>query len=204
MTVPRTTTLFFAPTRQFVEAHIVEMTPDLADRKIHLEWWADPALLDRLEPAPIDRFWNWNEMGIEFEDRPLAAKKLAVLTGDDALQGAMTISTQGVPSVLESGRQTLFVELLFTAPRNRPSLRRDGKPWFLGVGTGLLSWAAWLSREKGYEGRLRLDGSPDYVGWYQRRGLQTLGLEPSIFEDVPYTPMELPPIEAKRLLEAWD
>jgi len=41
----RLTTLFFAPTRQYVEAQIVEITADLAEEQIHRGWWSDDALL---------------------------------------------------------------------------------------------------------------------------------------------------------------
>lgn len=114
------------------------------------------------------------------------------------------ISTDPLPSVLHSGETALFVELLFTAPRNRPTLRRDRKPFFVGVGTELLAWAVLLSRESGCHGRLRLDGSPDYLGWYEKRGLQRLGLNPIVYQGIEYTPMELPPDAAERLLSTWE
>jgi hypothetical protein len=201
--LPKLTMLFFAPTGQYVEAQIVELTADIVERQIHRGWWADDSLYEQFDPPPIDRHWNWNEMGIEYGGKPLAAEKVAITTGDQAVQGAMMISTKPVPSILSPGAGALFVELLFTAPRNRPSLRRDGNAFFLGVGSELLTWGAWLSREKGYEGRLLLDGSPEYVGWYEKRGLQKLGAKPIVFEDVAYVPMELAVPAAKRLLKDW-
>ncbi|HWE93205.1 MAG TPA: hypothetical protein VG269_04460 [Tepidisphaeraceae bacterium] len=138
--LPKLTTLFFAPTGEYVEAQIVELRVDLAERKIHRGWWTDESLLAQFDPPPIDRHWNWNEMGIEYAGKPLAAEKVAIITGDQAVQGAMMISTEPVPSIWRPGAGSLFVELLFTAPRNRPSLRRDGNAYFLGVGTELLTW----------------------------------------------------------------
>lgn len=201
---PKVTTLLFAPTGQYVEARIVELTTELADRRIHRDWWGDDGLLGQFDPPPIDRHWNWNEMGIEHDGRMLAAEKVAIVTGDGAVQGAMMISTEPVPSVLSPDTGALFVELLFTAPRNRPTLRRDGNAFFLGVGTELLTWGAWLSRKRGCEGRLLLDGSPEYVGWYEKRGLQKLGANPIVFEGVTYTPMELPEPAARRLLKDFE
>ncbi|HEX5242105.1 MAG TPA: hypothetical protein VFW23_02500 [Tepidisphaeraceae bacterium] len=201
---PKVTTLLFAPAGQYVEAKIVELTPELADQRIHRDWWADDGLLEQFDPPPIDRHWNWNEMGIEHDGRMLAAKKVAIVTGDQAVQGAMMISTEPVPSVLSPLAEALIIELLFTAPRNRPSLRRDGNSFFLGVGTELLTWGAWLSRERGCEGRLLLDGSPEYVGWYEKRGLQRLDAKPIVFEGVKYTPMELPGPAARRLLKDFE
>lgn len=197
----RTTTLFFAPTKQYVEAHIVDLTPDLAEQRLHNEWWADEGLLDHFEPPPIDRDWDWNEMAIENEGRKLSDKKFALTTGDGAVQGAMMISDEPIPSRLSKRADAVFLELLFTAPRNRPALRRDGQPFYVGVGTHLLAWAAWLSREGGFGGRLLLDASPDFIGWYIKRGLQTLEVAPIVFEGVTYTPMELPPRAAQRLLK---
>jgi hypothetical protein len=199
--LPQMATLFFAPTNQFVEAQIVELTADLAGRYIHHDWWTDDGLLDQFDTYPIDRHWNWNEMGIEYDGRALAAEKVAIVTGDQAVQGAMMISIEPVPSTLAPGTGALFIELLFTAPRNRPALRRDGNAFFLGVGTELLKWGASLSREKGCEGRLRLDGSPEYVGWYEKRGLHKLDAKPIVFEGVAYKPMELPSPAAQRLLK---
>jgi hypothetical protein len=201
--LPKITALFFAPTGQYVEAHIVQLTADIAKQQIHRDWWTDAELLDQLAPPPIDRNWNWNEMGIEYDGRSLADEKVAILTGDRAVQGAMMISTEPVSSVLAPGASALFVELLFTAPRNRPALRRDSKPYYLGVGTALLIWGISLSQERGYEGRLRLDGSPDYVTWYEKRGLQKLGAKSIVYEGVTYAPMELSAVAAQRLLKDW-
>ena len=202
--IPKVTTLFFAPTGQYVEAQIAELTADLAEQRIHRDWWADDGLLQHFDPPPIDRHWNWNEIGIEHDGRTLATEKVAIVTGDQAVQGAMMISADPVSSMLAPGAEALFVELLFTAPRNRPVLRRDRKAFFLGVGTQLLTWGAWMSREKGYEGRLLLDGSPDYVGWYEKRSLQKLEAKPIVFESVTFAPMELTRPAAQRLLKDFE
>jgi hypothetical protein len=201
--IPKVTTLFFAPTNQYVEAQIVALTAELAEQQIHRDWWTDGEFLDRFDPPPIDRHWNWNEMGIEHDGRTLTTEKVAIVTGDHTVQGAMLISAEPVPSVLAPGAGALFIELLFTAPRNRPALRRDGNAFFLGVGTELLTWGASLSREMGYEGRLLLDASPEYIGWYEKRGLQKLEAKPIVFEGVAYTPMELSARTARRLLKDW-
>jgi hypothetical protein len=202
-----TTKLYFEPAQQFVEAHIVPLTADMIDAGIHRGWWGDTVLKEPLEPPPIDRHWNRHEMGIEFEGKPIASEKLAIVTvrsGEPAVQGAMMLSTEPVPSALEPGGRALFVELLFTAPRNRPHLCVDEQSYLKGVGIELLTWAAWLSRASGNEGRIRLDGSPEYIAWYQRRGLQRIGASPIIYEAVAYTPMELVSAQANKLLDGWD
>lgn len=100
-------------------------------------------------------------------------------------------------------KTALFLELLFTAPRNRPDLRKDGKEFLKGVGLQLLIWAAHFSRTTGHGGRLRLDGSPGYLAWYQNRGLQILPLNPIVYQGVEYTPMELSEASANKLLALW-
>ena len=170
-------------------------------------WWDDISLEAPLKANPIDLHWNWNRVEIEFDGRTLRSEKLAVITGegeDLAVQGAMLISTDPVPSGLEPGEKCLLVELLFTAPWNRPDLRRDGQPFVIGVGSQLMGWGAWLSREKQLEGRLRLDASPDFIRWYEKRGLQKLNVDPIVYEGVAYTPMELPPAAAGELFLTWE
>ena len=105
------------------------------------------------------------------------------------------ISTEPIASVIDGS--CLLVELLFTAPRNRPALRKDGQPFVVGVGTQLIYWATWFSQHLGFDGQLRLDGSPDFLTWYERIGLQKVNLEPIVFENVKYTPMELSKQTAK-------
>ncbi|MFI5380838.1 MAG: hypothetical protein ACHRHE_16185 [Tepidisphaerales bacterium] len=203
MVLPRTTQLLFAPTGQYVEAWIVRLTLHMVREHLHRVWWMDVCLKHDFPEQPIDRHWDWSKMNIEFHGRVLISQKVAIITGDGAVQGAMLVSTEAVDSALMHGEQALFVELLFTAPRNRPALRQDERPYWLGVGTELLTWAAWLSRETGCGGRLQLEGSPDYITWYKKRGLQSLDLEPTVFEGVEYTPMELAPERARDLLRDW-
>ena len=197
--------LFFAPTQELVEAQIVTLTADMIDKQISNDWWHDEALKEHFDVPQIDQHWNWNEMEIGYGDRILVSEKYAIIAGENgAVQGAMMISSEAVKSVLDPQEHGLFIELLFTAPRNRHYLRRDGQPFLQGVGSELLTWGAWLSRSKGLGGRLLLDASPDFVGWYGKRGLQTLALDNIVFEGVNYTPMELPPDQALNLLKEWE
>lgn len=203
---PRKTELFHVPAQLFVEAEIVPLTPQLADHRMHAAWWDDDCLKGQFDdPQPIDRHWNWNEVTIDLDGRLLDPVKVAVVAGDDrAVQGAMMMSADAVESVLHPGDAGLFVELLFVAPRNRPRLRRDGREFLKGIGLELLTWAAWFSREQGHGGRLRLESSPECVRWYEKRGLRSLRTDPIYFEGVEYTPMELDPPTAQKLLDPWD
>jgi hypothetical protein len=205
MIEPKKTRLYFNPSEFYADAEIVNLTDEMADAQIHKRWWDEECLKEDLGfPPPIDRHWNWNEIGIEYKGRLLLFERIAILAGaDNSVQGAMMISSEPVDSILEDG-EALFLELLFTAPRNRLNLRKDGKYFFRAVGLELLTWAAWFSRKVGCDGRLLLDSSPDQVIWYQKRGLQKRSTEPIIHEGVSYTPMELSATNAQKLLNDWE
>lgn len=206
MIQPRTIKLFFQPERVNVAGQIVTLTPEKIDSKIHGNWWKHDDLKEQFDsPPPIDRNWRWDNIDIEYEGAILESEKVAIVAGEgDPVQGAMLISSDPIASVLERGAKGLFVERLFTAPWNRPRLRRDGQPYLLGIGTELMTWAVWFSRYKGYDGRLLLDGSPEELGWYLKRGLRSLDSNPILYEGTIYTPMELVPEAAQRLIEKWD
>jgi len=87
---------------------------------------------------------------------------------------------------------SLFVELLFASPANRAWIRKDRKEQFRGVGLHLLRAAAELSLESGFNGRLKLESSPDFVDWYKKRGLLEASRRRILYEGRKYTPMELP------------
>src|SRR5258706_5680975 len=112
------TRLFLDPRAVFVDAQIVTLTAEMADSRIHNGWWNEECLkADFGAPPPIDRYWNWNEVSIEYQGHFLASEKVAILAGaDNAVQGAMMISVDRIASVLEHGQEALFLELLFTAP----------------------------------------------------------------------------------------
>jgi hypothetical protein len=201
MIEPKLIGLTFAPTNELVEGQIVTLDDGLLD-DMEANWWTDPDLINPL-PAQIDRYWNWREYPPpDPEGRPLAVETVALVAGG-LVQGAMMISSEPVDSALSPGEKALFIELLFTAPRNRPNCREDGGALLLGVGTELLTWGAWFSQSKGFAGRILLDGSPDFVRWYGKRGLKTLDREPIVVENVSYTPMELPAEAASNLLAKW-
>src|SRR4051794_28099065 len=114
-------TLVYYPD-QPIEARLVTLTPKLAEAKMMGEWWADDCLKPVSAAEPIDRYWNGNTAEIEYEGRPIAAEKVAVVTGegeDLAVQGVMIISTGPIASILGPAEPCLLVEFLFTAPRNR-------------------------------------------------------------------------------------
>jgi hypothetical protein len=200
MIEPVRTQLLFAPQKLLVDAWIESLTGELIETRMADHWWTDQDLKRRFKLAPIDRHWNWQDWPLERDGVILTSEKIGVLTGDGNVQGAMLISSEPVQTSASADDPALFIELLFTAPRNRRALRKDGRDFFVGVGKILLAWAAWFSREMGYEGRIRLDGSPEFIGWYENRGLQRLDEPPIVYEGVNYTPMSLPPNAARKLI----
>ena len=80
-------------------------------------------------------------------------------------------------------------------------LRSDGQKYFGGIGPELLRWAALFSKERGCKGRLKLDASPDYLDWYRKLGFVKLDVELLSYQDVQYTPMELPHSAVRGLID---
>src|SRR3954471_14031380 len=99
MIPPIKTALLLEPTEQFVEAVICPLTPAMIDVEITAKWWREVCLKKRLSPVPIDRQWDWNAVCIEYDGRILPSQKIAVVTGDTAVQGVMLISTEPIASV---------------------------------------------------------------------------------------------------------
>jgi hypothetical protein len=191
MRFPKRVELLFVPTDTNAEAHVIALTELRIRRGMGDVWWNDPRLSASAAAKEIDRRWDWTAREIERGGRVLASRKLGVVTGDGAIQGAMLVSTEPVPCERENNRDSLFVELLFTAPRNRPWIRVDHAEQYRGVGVELLRTAAELSLESGLQGRLKLESSPDFVDWYRKRGLLEVSANRILYEDVKYTPMEL-------------
>jgi hypothetical protein len=200
MQLPKAIDLLFVAADVLVEAEIVELSDSLIITQMGEAWWNDAGMLEEQAANEIDRLWNWSELQIECGGRVLASRKLAVVTGDGAVQGAAMLSLEPVMSVLEEGEEALFVELLFTAPRNRSWIRRDATEQFRGVGFELLYAMCETSLDAGLGGRLKLESSPGFVGWYQKRGLLMTSEDPILYEGVTYTPMELVTPAATKLL----
>jgi hypothetical protein len=128
---PVNSKLLFAPMKTLVDAQISTLSPEVIQKRIMKRWWNDECLIKSLSAKQIDRNWDWNDFAIEWNGIKLESEKVGAITADGDVQGAMLISTEAVEC---RGDGALFVELLFTAPRNRKFLRRDGQDYFIGVG----------------------------------------------------------------------
>lgn len=188
---PEETTLYFAPDAVLVEAQITLLSNDRYDSGMGEHWWEDPALDETAAKTAIDLNWSWFDP-VDLNGQDLRSIRVAIVTGDDQVQGAMVVSTDLVASILHPDERCLYVDQLCTAPRNRPLLRRDRGSWYKGVGTKLLQCAARLSLELGGDGKLHLLASPEGEPSYQKLGFENLKLAPHEYDCIKYTPMELP------------
>ena len=199
-------TLLDVPSGRDVGARVVALTDAMIRRGMGSAWWDDPVVDPELAAKEIDQDWDWAELAIERGGRVLASRKLAVVTADGVVQGAAMCSTEPVACARrpDRGRPAVFVELLFVSPANRPWVRRDGAERFRGIGLHMLRVAAMLSVGAGCAGRLKLDASPGFVGWYKKRGLLVVPGRRILHEGVHYTPMELSTDRVPILLpEQW-
>src|SRR5258706_8107138 len=201
MGLPKRIGLFHDPSATYVEAHVLELSDQSIKNEIGGEWWSDPGLDVRAALGEIDRNWNWLDLAIERGGVILNSLRLGIVTGDGAVQGAMLVSSEPVECESEPGKLALFVEMLFSAPRNRKWVRLDRKDLYKGVGLALLRVAAELSIEAGCEGRLKLDASPGSITWYKNRGLLEVSAHRIVHEGVEYRPMELSATGVPMLLD---
>ena len=190
MKLPKLIELLYVPAGVPVEAEVMPLTRTLIRRSMGAAWWRDPAVDPEMAEAEIDRHWDWSTLVLERGGAVIRSRKLCVRTGDGAIQGAMMVSTTPVACEREVA-DALLVELLFVAPRNRHWIRVDGQEQFRGIGVQLLRTAVELSLEAGLAGRLKLESSPDFVGWYEKRGLLRVPAQRIMHEGVQHTPMEL-------------
>jgi len=81
-----------------VTGEILALTDQMAAGRIHKGWWNHQDLKKRFDaPQPIDRYWQWIDIDIEYEGRYLASEKVALVAGEgDPVQGAMLISVQPI------------------------------------------------------------------------------------------------------------
>ncbi len=136
-----------------------------AKNLIDAVWWNDlGSTISDTNDEP-DRKWNWRQLVSVYRNKPYF-HAVCVLSDDGSIQAAMLYRVNAL-SVLEPGKQSVFVERLAVAPRNRDHLAED--PLFRGGGTGLIVYAAALSYSLGFAGRINLCPVAN-CDFYSRRG----------------------------------
>ena len=114
-------------------------------------------------PAP-DSHWNWVDKARE------AASSMALetfaLECDGETQGLMLLNLASFARLdSQMGRDLVYIELLATAPWNRPT--HSGGAKYKGVGRILIATAIRLSIDQGFGGRIGLHSLPASESWYR-------------------------------------
>ena len=123
-----------------------------------------------------DSHWEWADKAIEAQ-RVMSRDTFAVECAGQT-QGLMLTDVGFGRIDVQKGRDLVYVELLATAPWNRPKLVDD--PQYKGVGRILIGTAISLSVELGFAGRIGLHSLPQSEVWYRTAGGFTdLGFDPT-------------------------
>lgn len=112
-----------------------------------------------------DEHWKWPEKSEVVRGR-LDFESFAV-TASGLTQGLMIVSLAKTARIeRQRGQHLVYVELIATAPWNRPGFT-DGGAQYKGVGRLLLAAAVSLSVEQEFGGRIGLHALPQAASWYR-------------------------------------
>lgn len=135
--------------------------PMLEEARRRFASWEDAAQVEAQ-----DSHWEWVEKAIEAErimGRDTFAVECAGVT-----QGLMLVDVAFGQLPDQSGKELVYIELLATAPWNRPKL--DPAARYKGVGRVLVGTAISLSVDLGFAGRVGLHSLPQSESWYRTVG----------------------------------
>lgn len=122
-----------------------------------------------------DSHWKWAEKA-RAAARLTQYETFAVECGGKT-QGLIFVNLMKYARIAEQhGRELVYVELIATAPWNRPRL--VAMPEYKGIGRVLIATAISLSADLGFRGRIGLHSLPDSESWYRDvAGFTDLGVE---------------------------
>jgi hypothetical protein len=145
----------------------------------HLEMWDrawKPAMEAHCaglppEAEPEDSEWDWKANAQNWRKAVTYLSFAVVCEGE--LQGMMvTCDTK----MNRAGKPMIYVELLATAPWNRPEIQTPKR--YGGVGRALMLAAVELSRQMGFGGRVGLHSLPKAEPFYRTKcGMTDLGMD---------------------------
>ena len=122
------------------------------------------------DAEPEDSEWNWRANAKIW--RRLATFRSFAVVCNGELQGLMVVRD----TLNAAGMPIIYVELLATAPWNRPEISRP--PRYRGTGRVLIAAAVTLSRAEGYGGRIGLHSLPAAEPFYRNKcGMTDLGMD---------------------------
>jgi hypothetical protein len=136
--------------------------PMLQEARGRVASWDEAAQFD-----VQDSHWDWVEKAVEAErtmGRDTYALECAGVT-----QGLMLVDVGFGRLPEQRGKELVYIELLATAPWNRPKLTPDAR--YKGVGRGLVSTAISLSVDLGFGGCIGLHSLAQSEDWYRTAGL---------------------------------
>lgn len=137
--------------------------PMLKDRRSEFRSWIEAA-----DANAQDSHWDWVRK-TEEADHSLQFETFAVECAG-ITQGMMRVDVTDHVSRLqgELGRQLVYIDLLATAPWNRP--RFVERPVYKGIGPLFVVTAISLGVELEYQGRVGLHSLPQSRDWYLAQG----------------------------------
>jgi len=139
--------------------------PALQARTAQFASWGEAA-----DANSQDSHWDWVKVAKEAE-RLMQYETFCVECAGQT-QGLMLVNlSKFAQHEVHRGREIAYVELLATAPWNRPKFVPT--PKYKGVGQVLLATAISLSVDQGFKGRLGLHSLPQSVTWYASSGAFT-------------------------------
>lgn len=128
-----------------------------------------------------NRHWNWTNKVERVERGELV---LHAVECAGAVQGLMATAASARRSILSNGEPLLYLDYIEVAPWNIAV--PDHPARFGGVGKVLIGDALYLSRERGFAGRLGLHSLPQAEGYYARTCRMTgTGRDPA-YHDLAY------------------
>lgn len=110
-----------------------------------------------------DSHWEWKDKAIAAES--ILGQETYAVEAAGQTQGLMLVSVDFGRIPTQRGLELVYVELVATAPWNRPRLVTDAR--YKGVGRVLLSTAISKSADLGFKGRIGLHSLKQSESWYQ-------------------------------------
>ncbi len=153
-----------------VTAQVVRLTRSLAKTKIDGTWWKIPLSSNIKEEE--DHHWVWRKSVGQHRNN-LKWEAVAVQSSGGDVEGAILYRIDAKSQIAE-GEGAVFVDLLATAPRNRPWV--VSSPDYRGVGAVLLLVAVRQSYLLGLGGRVWLNSLPSERTrkFYRKQGFQVI------------------------------
>ncbi|MDP9009874.1 MAG: hypothetical protein M3N91_14395 [Pseudomonadota bacterium] len=134
--------------------------PMLEARRADFESWEAAA-----EGDAQDSHWHWAEKAVD-ASTSMADETYAIECADET-QGLMLVTSAAFARLeIQRGREIVYIELIATAPWNRPRLVKKAAR-YKGVGRALIAEAINLSYQLEFNGRLGLHSLPQSQSWYR-------------------------------------